>query len=106
MCIIAQVSQLPDHRIAVNTGFQMNYQLPYQLSSWYSPMFWARKLSGQTNPLVNFLERLADEDNVEDDDNTEEDEDTTTESVGRKYGKFKRDLSAGQFYVGLMDTFN
>lgn len=86
MCIIAQVSQLPDHRIAVNTGFQMNYQLPYQLSSWYSPMFWARKLSGQSNLLINFIERLAEND---------EDEETTTESMERKYGKFKRDVSAG-----------
>lgn len=97
MCLIAQVSQLPDHRIAVNTGFQMNYQMPYQLSSWYSPMFWARKLSGQTNPLVNFIERLAeDDDNIEDEDKDEEE--TTTVSMSRKYGKIKRDLSAGKVH--------
>ena len=98
MCLIAQVSQLPDHRIAVNTGFQVNYQMPYQLSSWYSPMFWARKLSGQTNPLVSFLERLASNDDNNEEEDTD-DEETTTVSTEGKYGKIKRDLSAGRFLI-------
>lgn len=92
MCIIAQISQLPDHRVAVNTGFQMNYNLPYQLSSWYSPMWWARKLSGESNPLINLFERLSASD---DDAVNEDEEETTAQTIERKYGKVKRDLTAG-----------
>lgn len=89
MCLIAQISQLPDHRVAVNVGFQTNYNLPYQLSSWYSPMFWARKLSKTSNPLVDFFERLT---QSKDD---EESEESTREFIDEKYPKAKRDVTAG-----------
>ena len=62
MCLIAQISSLPSHRVAINTGFQTNYQLPYQLPSFYSPIFWARKFSKTSNPLVNFFERMVEHD--------------------------------------------
>lgn len=88
MCLIAQISQLPDHRVALNIGFQMNYNLPFNLSSWYSPMFWARKLSGESNPLVALFERLSESD----------DDDESSESAERKYGRRKRDLSAGEIF--------
>lgn len=89
MCLISQISHDPDHRVAANVGFQMNYNLPFALSSWYSPMFWARKLSGQSNLLVNFFERISTSD-------VSEDEETTAKSAERKYGRQKRDLSAGK----------
>lgn len=90
MCLIAQISQLPDHRVAVNVGFQTNYNLPFQLSSWYSPMFWARKLSKSSNPLVDFFERL-----TENKEEEEESEDSTTKNADKKYSKAKRDITAG-----------
>lgn len=92
MCLIAQISQLPDHRVAVNLGFQTNYNLPYQLSSWYSPMFWARKLTKNSNPLVDFFERLTQKD---DDDEDESSGETARKLADEKYSKAKRDITAG-----------
>lgn len=130
MCLIAQISSLPSHRVALNLGFQTNYQLPYQLPSFYSPIFWARKFSHASNPLVNFFERMAEnndeieetvekEDNLEVIDTTEMptttefmDLETTEESYKnhtdildrhKRMISFDSDLSAGQFYNGIID---
>lgn len=94
MCLVARISHLPDHRVAVNLGFQTNYNLPYQLSSWYSPMFWARKLSKTSNPLVDFFERLSKSD---DEFEEEESEKTAKKLADEKYPKAKRDITAGKF---------
>lgn len=96
MCLIAQISQLPDHRVAVNLGFQTNYNLPYQLSSWYSPMFWARKLTKTSNPLVDFFERLS----QKNDDNDEDDSEASARILAdKKYPKVKRDITAGKLKI-------
>lgn len=130
MCLIAQISSLPSHRVALNIGFQTNYQLPYQLPSFYSPVFWARKFSHASNPLVNFFERMAEngdeiEETVEKDHSlefmdttevpiaTEFEELETTEDNFKNFtdghdrhkrmASFDSDLSAGQFYYGIID---
>ena len=128
MCLISQISSIPSHRVAINLGFQTNYALPYQLPSVYSPIFWAREFSHASNPLVNFFERLSENDENEqiaDDSKTElpgtteipesEELETTEESFtnktdGHKNNRHKRmvsfdsDISAGQFYYGLIDV--
>ena len=134
MCLIAQISSLPSHRVALNIGFQTNYQLPYQLPSFYSPIFWARKFSHTSNPLVNFFERMAEntggsEELVDDGEvqevqtnselptTTEEFEnfdvlDTTETTFNNQTNSherhkrmlsFESDISAGQFYYGIID---
>lgn len=59
MCLVAQISSLPSHKVAINSGFQINYGLPFQLSQFYSPMFWARSLTNMSNPMMDFFERMA-----------------------------------------------
>lgn len=121
MCLIAQISSLPSHRVALNHGFQINYNLPYQLSSYYSPIFWARRFgSNSSNYLVNFFEKMtenSDDDNEspkmnESDESTEKNDDsvestTTTndeELLNRSKRMIESDLTAGQFYAGLTET--
>lgn len=132
MCLVAQISSLPSHKVAVNHGFQINYGLPFRLKDFYSPVFWARSFSNVTSPMLDFFEKLADAKRSDDEDDknideehldeggdeamdestTEEPEDetTTTEKPKRKRKpKMKReianaDLTAGQFYAGLAET--
>ncbi|XP_070490998.1 uncharacterized protein [Chironomus tepperi] len=134
MCLISRISSLDSHRVALNLGFQTNYQLPYQLPSFYSPIFWARKLSHASNPLVNFFERIAesndeseevDERNNDASDETSTELTTTTEASEfdemetteaafknqtvehhrhKRMISFDSDISAGQFYYGIIDV--
>jgi len=128
MCLIAQISSLPSHRVAMNLGFQTNYQLPYQLPSFYSPVYWARKFSHASNPLVNFFERMTEnsEDVADNKEDSSEDISTTelpittdvseletTEITSnnqtdghhrhKRMVSFDSDISAGQFYYGIID---
>lgn len=93
MCLVAQISSLPSHKVAINSGFQINYGLPFRLSQFYSPMFWARSLTNISNPMMDFFERLAktqmeQKSEEENDDDTEvsttafddDEEETTTEN--------------------------
>ena len=68
MCLVAQVSGITSHRIAINPGFNINYNLPFRPREFYSPMFWARKLSKETSPMINFIEKLVEAGDFEDDD--------------------------------------
>lgn len=91
MCLVSQISSLPSHKVAVNSGFQINYGLPFKLSQFYSPMFWARSLTNMSNPMMDFFERMAvlqmkQKSEEENDDDTEvstiaydEEEETTAE---------------------------
>lgn len=130
MCLVAQVSSLPSHKVAINSGFQINYGLPFRLKDFYSPVFWARSFSNVSSPMVNFIEKLAhstarddeseDSAEVEEDENvietdeasteetvtTTEEESTTELSRKKRKPKMKRDLNAGQFYSGLRELLS
>lgn len=69
MCLVAQISSLTSHRVAINSGFQINYALPFQLKDFYSPIYWARSLTNMSSPIMNFFEKLAKSE--ESDDETE-----------------------------------
>lgn len=94
----------------------MNYNMPYQLSDFYNPMFWARTISNETNPIMSFMETLAKSESRSDDDDedVESDEEsasgddleeiTSTENEASQ--RSKRDLTAAQFYSGLTETLS
>lgn len=111
MCLIAQVSAITSHRLALNHGFQMNYQLPFNVSSYYSPIFWARKFSKSSNLLIDFFEKLASSDDF-DEAKSDENLETTTilseksekESKERRKRMIEPDLTAGQFYSFVTET--
>jgi hypothetical protein len=115
MCVISKVSHIESHRVAVNHGFQINYNLPFQLSSYYSPIFWARSLSNSSNLLIDFIERLATSDDFSNDNNesnndADDEEDTTVviekeEASERKKRmiQVESNVTAGQFYSGLIE---
>lgn len=127
MCIISQISFIPSHRTAVNVGFNVNYALPYTLSSIYSPMFWARTLSGQSNPIMTFFDRFIESESgdarnssrrsdttteVPTTDTDEEEYDETTVSTDeedrvmrkkRNEPEMKGDMTAAEFYLGMKE---
>lgn len=131
MCLVAQISSLTSHRVAINSGFQINYALPFKLNDFYSPIYWARSIANVSSPIMNFFERFA-KSNEKENENEEVDKDdelvsedyeqvttefenlyeTTTEvSTTEKTKKIrklrmKRDLTAGQFYSGLRETMS
>ncbi|CRL05446.1 CLUMA_CG018474, isoform A [Clunio marinus] len=129
MCFVSQVSYIPSHKVAVNNGFQINYRLPYILSEFYSPIFWARSFANQSsNLLLNFVERMAadenndndedsnedemeeeliDGDDIESDDEESSDEITTVEKRRRRRKRDSNengDISAGLFYSGIRNS--
>ncbi|KAG5671911.1 hypothetical protein PVAND_002080 [Polypedilum vanderplanki] len=117
MCLIAQVSAITSHRVAVNHGFQINYNLPFNVSSFYSPMFWARKISKSSNMFIDFFERMTESDDIagNEDETVEsatliEEDETTTETLLERNQRmiykddFYTDLSAGQFYASIIET--
>jgi hypothetical protein len=111
MCLIAQVSSITSHRLALNHGFQINYGLPFQLSSYYSPIFWARTFSNSSNLFVNFFERMAASDDIagaadEDIETTTllDDETTSEEPNERRKRAIQSDMSAGQFYASISEV--
>ncbi|KAG5679420.1 hypothetical protein PVAND_008987 [Polypedilum vanderplanki] len=62
MCIISQISYIPSHKVAVNTGFMMSYGLPYNTSNFWSPVYWARSLlttDSSSSVLYTYLKRLS-----------------------------------------------
>jgi hypothetical protein len=127
MCLISQISSIPSHKVAINSGFGISYGLPFRLKDFYSPIFWARSFSNVTSPMLDFFDRLAFAEEKSDDvaevdiendldlDETTtafidiEDDTTTTERPKRKRKpKMKRDiarsdLTAGQFYASVRE---
>lgn len=109
MCFISKISSLDSHRVAVNSGFQMNYNLPYQLSNYYSPIFWARSISNTSNLFVNFFERLSQSDDIENDEGSGESSMEISTVTNENSGRSKRMLKAnsettgGQFYSSLRE---
>ena len=85
-------------------------------------MYWARSMSNATNPMLNFIERLATSESSDDDaddvgEEEADDEDETTQNSLDDYeetttmennfmDRSRRDLSAGQFYSGLKETLS
>lgn len=144
MCLVAQVSYIPSHKVAVNTGFQINYGLPYNSSNFWSPAYWARSFVNNSSPLTSFFAKLSESDadefsflsdnsesntiqtRLENDDDefkvetteqtevSEYEETATTQSSTEKpkrkkkskKPKTKRDLTAGELYMGLTDTLS
>lgn len=131
MCLVAQISSLQSHRVAINSGFQINYALPFNLQGFINPIFFARAFSNVSSPLLDFFERLVkteenenkfEIDEVEEDSDdevvtqdyeddtttTEADTTTSTEKLMKKKRKPKMrrstDLTAGQFYSGIKET--
>lgn len=83
MCLVAPITKIPDmRRVQINIGFQINYNLPFRLSNFYDPMYWARAMSNASSPAIIIDEKAEKE---------------TT--------RVKRDLTAGQLYSGLKQTF-
>lgn len=84
MCLVAPISRIPDmRRVQVNIGFQINYALPFRLSSFYNPMYWARAISNVSSPAI-FID----------------------EKEVNKTSRDKRDITAGQMYSELKQTFD
>jgi hypothetical protein len=128
MALVSQVSKITSHRIAINSGFQINYGLPFRLKDFYSPIYWARAFSNVTNPIEIFFAKLGESDDGEEneiktDDQEEEtstivdDDDvetttmteisTTEKSKRKRKPKMKkRDLTAAEFYSGIKDTMS
>lgn len=79
MCLVAQVSSIPSHRVAINTGFQINYQLPFRLADFYNPIYWARALTNMSNPTMNFFEKLVESGGNNRDEDSQETEATIVE---------------------------
>lgn len=107
MCLVMPVSGITSHRVAINIGFQINYNLPFQLKDFYSPMYWARSLSNIGNITSNFIQAFV-HDKSNDVDTVIE---TTIKPKSKKKKKksktkIKRDLSAGQLYAGLIETMS
>lgn len=113
MCLVAQVSHITSHKFAVNTGFQINYAMPYNLKQFYMPIFWGRSNSNDSTSLFNsFFNKLIESDENENEEETtiaaieettiEEEEDD--EEVNDKKQKQKRDVTAGEFYNGIRET--
>lgn len=85
MCLVAPITKIPDmRRVGLNIGFQINYNLPFRLSDFYNPMFWARAMSNASSPAMYIDENKAD----------------------KQTTRVKRDFTAGQFYSGLKQTFD
>lgn len=113
MAFIAAISYLPSHRVAVNTGFQANYNLPFALKGFYSPAFWARSDSNGTSFVDSFFYKMiasSDESSAElIDDTTTIIPETTTELIKKKkkkaVKKSKRHVSASEFYYGINESF-
>jgi hypothetical protein len=133
MCIIAQVSSITSHRVAINTGFNINYGLPFRLKDFYSPIYWARSLTNTSSPFTNFFEKLAESKDSEEGTESEESfenggegenevgsendveegemttEMTTTTRKPKRKPKMKReakDLTAGEFYYGIKELMS
>lgn len=86
MCLVAPITKIPDNRrVGLNVGFQINYQMPFKLSSFYNPMFWARTLSHASSPAISV---------------------DVNSTVRTEKHRDKRDLTAGQFYAGLKETMS
>lgn len=60
MALVAQVSKITSHKFAINSGFQINYALPYNLSNFYKPTYFtrARSIFNISSPITSFFNRL------------------------------------------------
>lgn len=101
MAIVSQISYIPSHRVAVNTGFSISYNLPFKPSNFYIPPFWGRSDSNVTSLWNKYFNKI-----IESNNKAEENEETTDTSSDTKElsKKVKRDLSAGEFYHMIKET--
>ena len=118
MALVAQVSYITSHKFAVNSGFQVNYGLPFSLQGIYKPPFWGRSSANGTSFVDSFFIKMiegkdetSEESNKKRDDDTTtiipDDDDTTTKISKKKKAvkKSKRYVSAGEFYNGVNEAF-
>ena len=56
MCVVSQVAYITSHKFAVNDGFQINYQLPFNLANFYKTNYWAK--SSGSSPINSFFNKL------------------------------------------------
>lgn len=61
MALVSRVSYIQSHSVAINTGFNINYNLPYNLSNFYKPTYF-RSLENSTSPIYQFIKRLTETD--------------------------------------------
>jgi len=66
MAIVSKVSYIDSHRVAINTGFQINYALPYSWSNIITPTYFGsiRSFGNKSSPVVAFLNKLVESDNA------------------------------------------
>lgn len=111
MALVAKVSYINSHVVAVNTGFSLNYALPFNAKGFYNPVFFpvARSIANGTSLLESYFNKLIENtDDEKSQETTSKIEDTpeieeTTEINEEK--RTKRDISAGEFYSGMNDAF-
>lgn len=117
MALVSQVSYITSHKFALNSGFQVNYALPFKLTGFYKPPFWGRSSDNGTSFIDSFFKKMIEGNNENskessekrDDDTTTiiPDDETTTKIIKKKKAgkKTKRDVSAGEFYTGVNEAF-
>ena len=116
MALVAQVSYITSHKFAVNSGFQVNYGLPFSLQGIYKPPFWGRSTTNGTSFVDSFFIKMIEgKDETSEESNKKRDDDTTTiipddptTRISKKkkaVKKSKRDVSAGEFYNGVNEAF-
>jgi hypothetical protein len=107
VALVSQISYIPSHRVAVNTGFGISYGLPFSPKNFYHPAFWGRSSSNDSSTLNKFFNRLIENNNDVEEDEEEIQSTTEVSNESREFGKMaKRDLSAGEFYHGIKETLS
>jgi hypothetical protein len=101
MALVAQVSYITTHRVAVNTGFNIAYNLPSNLREFTSPIFFPRSLLNKNSSILpSFLSKLAEDSSMDETSTDATEEDTTI------VPRTKRDITAGEFYLRINEVLS
>lgn len=58
MCVISAISKINTHNVAINAGFNINYNLPFSLANFLTTSYWAKSLTSGTSPIDLFFNKL------------------------------------------------
>ena len=63
MALVSKVSYIDSHRVAINSGFVINYNMPYNLSNFYKPTYF-RSFENSTSPIYEFIKKFVGSDDT------------------------------------------
>ncbi|KAL7050190.1 hypothetical protein ACKWTF_003981 [Chironomus riparius] len=93
MALVSKIAYVDSHRVAINSGFNVNYNLPTSLANFYKPTYF-RSLENSTSPIFEFIKKFAESNDTSVSDLTPSSDDEKSERRNNDENRTNENLEA------------